>query len=310
MYAEPQDLESEVFTRLPESLHLKGSPSKWAAATRPGAAVHSFLEGPEFDREGNLLCVDVAGGRILKVSPVGKWSVVSEYDGEPHGLALHRDGRLFIADFRHGILVLDGEGVEPVPVVDKFNGQSFLGCNDLVFAGDGSLFFSDSGWSSLNDPTGRIFRLDPYGKAHLLLDGIPYPNGLVTNKDESALLVAATYANAVWRVPLVAGTLARASLFIQLSGGLGPDGMALDSTGNLAIAHARNGAIWLFTADGAPLYRIRSCAGASVTSIAYGGDDLRTLFVTEADTGSILTARLPVPGRKTFGQGAKGEQAA
>lgn len=302
MFAAPRDLETEVFARLPDSLRHRGPPSQWAAATRPGAVMHSFLEGPVFDRDGRLLCVDVAGGRILRVSPGGEWTVVSEYDGEPHGLALHRDGRLFVSDNRHGIMILDGEGGSPVPVVDGFGGAPFLGCNDLFFGRDGSLYFSDSGWSSLNDPTGRVFRMDPDGAVHLLLDGVPYPNGLVTDHGESALLVAATYANAVWRVPLDAGPRpVRASLFIQISGGLGPDGMALDSVGNLALAHARNGTAWLFAPDGAPLYRIRSCAGASVTSLAYGGGDRRTLFITEADTGSILTARLPVPGRPTFG---------
>jgi gluconolactonase len=270
-------------------------------ATRPGTPMHSFLEGPVFDRAGALYCVDVAYGRIFRVDSTGDWEVFVQYDGAPHGLAWHRDGRLFIADHRHGILVMTGEERVPRPLIEGFADQPFKGVNDLVFAGNGDLYFTDSGWSSLADPSGRVFRLDAAGELQLLIDGLAYPNGLVTDLGETALLVAVTYANAVWRIPLAPGPVPpRASLFLQLSGGLGPDGLDLDRDGNLALAHARNGTVWLFAPSGEPLARIDVPSGTSVTSLAYGSSDLRTLFITEADSGAILTARLPVPGRPTF----------
>ena len=70
--------------------------------------------------------------------------------------------------------------------------------------------------------------------------------------------------------------------FIQLSGGLsGPDGMAMDEQGNLAVVHAGFGTVWHFSPQGEPLARIRSCAGIRTTNIAYGGPDRRTLYITE-----------------------------
>jgi gluconolactonase len=71
---------------------------------RPRNAVHSFFEGPAFDRNGALYCVDVAHGRVFRVTADGSWTVVRQYDGEPTGLKIHADGRLFIADNKLGIL--------------------------------------------------------------------------------------------------------------------------------------------------------------------------------------------------------------
>ena len=50
--------------------------------------------------------------------------------------------------------------------------------------------------------------------------------------------------------------------FIRMSGGGGPDGLAMDARGNLAVAHLGLGTVWLFSALGEPLLRIRSCAGS------------------------------------------------
>ena len=92
----------------------------------------------------------------------------------------------------------------------------------------------------------------------------------------------------------------RVGLFIQMSGGIGPDGMAMDAEGNLAVAHARAGTVWLFSPIGEPVVRVRSPAGLATTNIAYGGGDGRTLYIVESETGSILTARMPVPGRPMY----------
>jgi sugar lactone lactonase YvrE len=88
---------------------------------------------------------------------------------------------------------------------------------------------------------------------------------------------------------------------VHPSGGLaGPDGLALDEDGNLAIAHAQHGTVWLFSKFGEPLLRIRSCAGRAITNLAYGGPGNRTLYITEAETGSILAADMPVAGKRMF----------
>ena len=115
------------------------------------------------------------------------------------------------------------------------------------------------------------------------------------------LYVAVTRANAIWRVPLMRdGTVAKVGTFIQLSGGGGPDGLAMDEAGNLVVAHIGLGAVWLFSPAGEPILRVQSRHGSHTTNMAYGGEGRRNLFITESETGTILRAEMPVPGRLMY----------
>ena len=121
------------------------------------------------------------------------------------------------------------------------------------------------------------------------------------NADENVVFLAVTRDNAVWRVPLMKdGTASKVGVFIQMSGGGGPDGMAIDRDGNLAVCHVGFGAVWVFSAKGEPLYRIDSPEGLFTTNCAYGGVDGKQLFITESKTGTILVADLKTPGRPMY----------
>lgn len=301
LFAPPPERDTEVFAELPPALRRDGQTSEWIAAQPPASPPHSLLEGPGFDRAGRFHCVDTAFGRIFRVAEDGTFSVIAEYAGEPNGLRFHKDGRLFVADYRNGIVVVDTESGAVTTHCHRYRAERFKAVNDLTFAADGDLYFTDQGLTGLHDPTGRVFRLRADGRLDLLLDTVPSPNGLVLDAAGSELFVAATRGNAVWRVPLMPdGGVAKVGLFIQLSGGHGPDGLAMDEAGNLAVAHIGLGVVWLFSPLGEPLLRINSCRGRKVTNLAYGGPDRRTLFITEAESGCILTARMDVPGRLPF----------
>ena len=297
MYPPAQHLDTEVFARLPDALYLTDQSSTWLAARH--ARMHSFLEGPAFDRAGNLWCVDLAHGRILRVSPAGEFEVVVRYEGEPNGLKIHRDGRIFVADHLHGLMLVDPLAKTIRPYLQNVHREGLRGLNDLFFASNGDLYFTDQGESALENPTGRVFRLRADGQTvDLLMEGLAGPNGLVLNKAENVLYVAITHDNAIYALRLEpGGNMKKASRFIQLSGSTaGPDGLALDESGNLAVVHAQAGTVWLFSPLGEPLYRIRSCTGMRTTNVAFGGADGRTLYITEAEQGTILVARLPQPG--------------
>lgn len=311
MYAAPPVIETEVFARVPDSLRKSGVHSPWVDFRAKGSTpmdaplekMDSYLEGPSFDRQGNLYCVDIAYGRIFRVSPDGVFSVVVEYYGEPYSCKIHKDGRIFVADRLHGIMVLDPKTGKIGPFVQRSGMENFKGVNDMAFASNGDLYFTDPGNSSLTDPTGQVFRLRADGEVELILKNVPASNGLVLNPKETILYVAATRGNSVWRVPLLPGggvmQNAKVGIFLQLSGSLsGPDGMAIDEQGNLAVCHSGNGCVWLFSRTGEPLYRIKSCTGGlRTTNCAYGGPDRKTLYITEAETGTIIKAQMPVPGR-------------
>jgi gluconolactonase len=288
-----------LFAELPMEFR-KPRPNAWCEANRAGSLPHSFLEGPSFDRDGNLYVVDIPYGRIFRISTEGKFTLVTEYDGEPNGLKIHRDGRIFIADYKNGILLLDPQSGKLTTIVNRRWSEHFKGPNDLFFAANGDLYFTDQGQTGFQDPTGRLYRYDlSTGKLDLLLGTIPSPNGLVMNVEENAIFVAVTRGNCVWRMPILGdGTVTKVGLFVQLSGGLGgPDGLAMDEAGNLAVAHAGLGSVWVFDRLGQPIFRLRSCAGILTTNIAYGGADRKTMYITESESGAILRATMPVAGK-------------
>ncbi|WP_447778275.1 SMP-30/gluconolactonase/LRE family protein [Variovorax boronicumulans] len=301
MFPVPVDIPTEVFARIPDKYRIKGRTSKWTQVQRAGADTDCFLEGPSFDREGNLYVVDVAWGRIFRISPQAEVEVYVEYDGEPNGLKIHKDGRIFIADYRHGIMLLDPATRAVTPWLDRAALDRFKGVNDLVFASNGDLYFTDQGLTGLHDPTGSLYRLRVDGRLDRLLHNVPSPNGLVLNQAENGVFLNVTRGNCVWRVPLLADGAFKVGVFIQLSGGLGgPDGLAADVEGGLAVAHIGLGTVWLFDSLGEPRYRVRSCMGLSTTNVAYGGIDNKTLFITESETGTVLRARMPVAGRLMY----------
>lgn len=302
LFEAPKEIQTSIFSTVPDHLRMKNRKSGWSFG-KGSDQLHSFIEGPSFDREGNLYVTDIPYGRILKITPDKQWSVVTEYDGWPNGLKIHKDGRFFIADHRNGIMQLDPATGKVTAVLDNIRREGLKGTNDLIFASNGDLYFTDQGQSGMQDPSGRVYRLRPDGQVDLLISNVPSPNGLALSPNQQVLYVAATRANQIWRMPLHPdGTTSKVGAYIQLSGGsAGPDGVASDAVGGLAVAHCGLGTVWIFSKLGEPLYRLRSCAGLSTTNIAFGGPENKTLFITESDTGSILMAQVPEAGLPMFG---------
>ncbi len=122
---------------------------------------------------------------------------MAEYEGWPNGLKIHRDGRIFITDYKRGLMPLDPASGAVTLFPEKVASESFKGVNDLVFSRSGTLYFTDQGQTGMHDPTGRVYRLTTDGRLACLLDTIPSPNGIVVDADESFLLVAVTRANQI-----------------------------------------------------------------------------------------------------------------
>lgn len=288
----PRLIETRIFTTLPETFRRKGVATAWADANRAGAPVDCFLEGPAFDRHGNLYVVDIPFGRIFRIAPDMQWSLVIEYDGWPNGLKIAPDGRILVADYKNGIMELHPDKGTIRPLLSHRNSESFRGCNDLHIADNGDIYFTDQGQTGLHDPTGRVFRLRANGQLDCLMSNGPSPNGLVLNPDETVLFVAMTRDNSVWRVPLMRdGGVAKVGRFCSLFGTSGPDGLTMDCQGRLYVAHASLGHVFVMQANGECVARIKSCAGSTCTNVALS-DDQSAIVVTESSSGSILIAAL------------------
>lgn len=295
----PQPIEAKLFAALPDEFR-RPRRSVWGDINAGGRSLHSFLEGPSFDREGRLYVTDIPHGRVFSIDPQGLWRLVAEYDGWPNGLKIDRQGQIFIADYRRGILRLDAKNGRVEPVVETRRSESFKGVNDLYFGANGDLYFTDQGQTGLHDATGRVFRWRDGHGLSCLIDTAPSPNGLCLNADESQLYVAMTRANAIWRLPLMAdGGVSKVGVYVQMSGGIGPDGMAPDSEGGLAVAHPGTTA-WRIDRFGFRTHYVAYNEELFITNLAYGGQDLRDLYLVDSKRGEILRAPMPIAGRPLY----------
>lgn len=291
----PTVIEATVLARLPDELR-RPLRSEWADANKPGHVVDCFLEGPAFDRAGNLWLTDIPHGRIFRVSPALEWTVVAQYDGWPNGIAIHRDGSLWVTDYRRGLLRLDPATGALSTILGHRNSESFKGLNDLVFDPAGRCFFTDQGQTGVHDPSGRVYRWSPDGRLDCLLANAPSPNGIALDATGRVLWVAVTRANAVWRGPLLAdGSVSKMGAFRTFFGASGPDGLAPDVDGGIVVAHASLGGAFVLNALGEVTHFVRSPAGPTVTNVAFRPGSATAVF-TDSASGAVLEAALPRAG--------------
>ncbi len=88
--------------------------------------------------------------------------------------------------------MLDPANGKIEPLIEGPAREKFKGLNDLVFARNGDLYFTDQGQTGLHDPTGRVYRYTHTGPLECLIDTVPSPNGIALNPKENALYVAVT----------------------------------------------------------------------------------------------------------------------
>ncbi|MBX3643000.1 MAG: SMP-30/gluconolactonase/LRE family protein [Rubrivivax sp.] len=295
----PTVIEATVLARLPDELR-RPLRSEWADANKPGHVVDCFLEGPAFDRDGNLYLTDIPHGRIFRLTTAGQWQTVAQTGGWPNGIAVHRDGSLWVADYRRGLLrVVPSDGQVEV-LLGHRNSEAFKGLNDLTFDAEGHCYFTDQGQTGMHDPTGRVYCWRTDGRLDLLISNAPSPNGIVLDPDGRFLFVAVTRGNAVWRAPLLPdGSISKVGVFRSFFGTSGPDGMAVDVAKRVVVAHASLGCAFVLNLRGEITHVVRSPTGQTITNVAFR-PGTSELVLTDSEQGVVLTATVPDAGASLF----------
>ena len=98
------------------------------------------------------------------------------------------------------------------------------------------------------------------------------------------------------RVTLADGSVAKVGQFFTSYGPSGPDGLAMDESGRLLIANPGLGYVWVLNSRAEPEEVLTGPPGASITNLAFGGKDRRTLYCTDSTHGHILMAEMSVAG--------------
>jgi gluconolactonase len=282
---------------MPEKFRQTGVRTEWADVNQGGRLADSFLEGPVFDTQGNLYVTDIPFGRVFRIDPKGEWDLVAQWEGEPNGMKFLSDTELLVADYKNGLMRLNIQTGQVKAFLERRNSESFKGVNDLVLDSRGNVYFTDQGQTGMHDPSGRVYRLSTDGKLDLLLNNVPSPNGIVLSPDERFLFVAATRGNSVWRMPLLSdGSVSKVGQFFTSYGPSGPDGLAMDESGRLLVANPGLAYVWVLSHWAEPEEILTGPKGASLTNMAYGGKDRKTLYCTDSTNGNILRADMSVAG--------------
>lgn len=224
-------------------------------------------EGPEdvvVDASGQLW-TGLVDGRIVRVSPEGAPTVVSDTGGRPLGLHVARDGRVLICDSYRGLLALDPSTGVLSTLVESVAGRPLRFCSNVTETADGTIYFTESTSQfhfehfagAIMEARGRgsLFRLNTDGSVTTLVDDLYFANGVTTTADESALVFAETQGRRLskyWLTGPRAGTVT--PLAVHLPGY--PDNISTGADGRIwvAMVSAPNAAAeWL--APRAPVIR-------------------------------------------------------
>ncbi len=219
------------------------------------------LEGAAFERNGNLLFCDVSGRRVLRLTRDQRLStVVSLNDVSPGGLAIHTDGRIFIAAMN----VPKGTGLIAAVKPDGTGMQTIVPAtagympNDLVFDAHGGFYFSDFRGISTEPNGGACYVSPDFKTITPVLPHLAMANGIALGPDGKELWITEFARNLLHRVVLASPTdVAPVGTAIPYHFiGPAPDSMRADSDGNLYVAIYSRGRVLVFNRNGIPIGRV------------------------------------------------------
>ncbi|WP_289106245.1 SMP-30/gluconolactonase/LRE family protein [uncultured Pseudoalteromonas sp.] len=166
-------------------------------------------------------------------------------------------------------------------VVNKFDGLSFSSPNDMTMHKNGDIFFTDPNWQlgerTQQMPYTGVYKLSNTGVLSLIDDTLEKPNGVALSPDQRTLYIG-DFSNRVSKYAIDKnGDISPREDFIKVTS---PDGIKVDSAGNIYVSSHKKGVINIYTPHGKKIDRIK--LGPNVTNLAFGGKDRKTLLITTA----------------------------
>jgi lactonase len=223
---------------------------------------HVFLEGPAFDREGNLFVSSIFDSRILKITPGKKVTSIFSKEGLlPDGIAIHKDGRLFIVCLTGKIIAIDPDGSNLTYIEARYQGRPRSG-NDLVFDSRGNFYVTDF-TGTIADPTGGVYRFSADLKTvKPVIEGLAMANGISLSPEGNVLWVSATASNRLVRLQLQEDGISLDPFegthipyrFMGAPGGC--DSNAVDGEGNLYQCIIFQGRVLILNRAGIPIANV------------------------------------------------------
>jgi gluconolactonase len=280
--------------------------------------------------DGSVILVEIERGTLTRVAPDGRTEVVAECGGGPNGAAVGPDGRVYVCnnggfawiddgpfrrpgdeladDYRGGsIQAVDLASGAVETLYTECDGRALNGPNDIVFDAEGGFYFTDLGkrrGGSLDQ--GAIYYATPdRRRIERLVFPILTPNGIGLSPDGKTLYAAETHGARLWRWDVLGpGRIGPSAhrfwpgeLLYRFSGYERLDSLAVDSEGSVVVATLGTGCITAVTPEG----RVRAVLPAPefdpmVTNVCFGGEGLRTFYVTSSGLGRLYAGEWHCPG--------------
>lgn len=289
-----------------------------------------FPEGPVALDDGSVVLVEMFGPRITKVRPDGSTETVSEIAGGPNGLAVGPDGAYYLCNnggcftpadlggltfpgafvpeqyIGGRIQRVDPDTGEVTDLYTECDGRPLRAPNDLVFDGHGGFWFTDHGirdhHARTSDLTGIYYASADGSSISEVVFPVEGPNGIGLSPDGTTLYWAETHTGRVFRRTVQSpGVLAEAIpldpslLLCGLAGNQLLDSLAVDAGGNVCVATLVNGGITVISPEGDVIEHVAT-GDLITTNICFGGEDLRTAYITLSSTGRLVSMPWPRPG--------------
>jgi gluconolactonase len=280
-----------------------------------------FPEAPVCMNDGSVLFVQIEAKQVSRLTPDGKVSLVKQMEGGPNGLAIGPDQALYIAnDGGRFSFAQRGEynfpGAAPAEHVggsiqrldlktgalstlyETCDGKRLVAPDDLVFDHQGGMWISDIG--KIKGDAGIYYALPDGNSIKCVKDGMIAPNGIGLSPDGRQLHVSE--ARQLWTYDISGpGTLGPSTSYNQadhakLRERSIADSLKVQADGKVCVCTLLAGGISIIDAAGNTEFI--EFADPMTTNLAFGGTDMRDVWVTLSGTSRIARVRWPYTGLK------------
>ncbi len=291
-----------------------------------------FPEGPVAMPDGSVILVEIEAGQITRVHPDGTKTVVARPGGGPNGLAMGPEGKLYCVNnggfdwnetggylTPHGIASdYSGGRIERIDIdtgeVEILYKSGDFGCtlrgpNDIVFDEHGGFWFTDHGKqdyvSRCHDIVGIFYAHTDGSFMEEVIFPSNNPNGVGLSPDGKSLYAAETYTCRLMKFNVIAP-----GKVDDAAGPGGPgiplyrpagykffDSLGVEECGNICVATIGECGISVISPTG-ELVEFFATDDIFTTNICWGGEDMKTAYITLSGSGRLVAVDWPRPGLK------------